>query len=257
MAQTGVLSSEEVRVMRAELAEGKTPTVWFTQAAVGVTQGRSGKVVSLGELDEGDFIQVKPAGSQDVLSFSAGEVTTSRPPRQRKAPAGEAKTPSPSRSSKKPGKAADASPSVSSPDSGAGASNGRATSKTSSGKSAGDHKEPARSPSSGAAGGASSQPRRRTGQQPGVVITLTSSPSGQWTVDVTTGKKRVLKEAPVSASAVAHAAEALHEDVAGAVEPLFEAAREQQRARVEQLQQELVEAERALADLTDQPSRGR
>ncbi len=242
--------------MRAELAEGKTPTVWFTQAAVGVTQGRSGKVVSLGDLDEGDFIQVKPAGSQDVLSFSAGEVTTSRPPRQRKAASGEGKAASSSRASKKTGAAAKTPPSVSGGSAGSAESTGRATSKAQGGSSAGDHADSGRSATTGPVGGTPTQARRKTRQHSGVVVTLTSTPSGEWTVDVMTGKKRVLKEAPVSASAVAHAAEALHEDVAGAVEPLLEAAREQQRARVEQLQQELVEAERALAELADQPSRG-
>ncbi|QGK71218.1 cell wall anchor protein [Allosaccharopolyspora coralli] len=251
MAQTGALSSDEIRGLRADLAAGRTPTVWFTQAAVGVTQGRSGKVVSLGDLDEGDFIQVKPAGSQDVLSFSAGEVTMSRPSRQRKTSSGRGKV----ASSKKTSAAEGAVTSVSGRSDESGASHARAPSKASAGQSAGGHGARGRATSTKTAA-AAPPAQRKTGQQPGVVITLTSTSGGQWIVDVTTGKKRVLKEAPVSASAVAHAAEALHEDVAGAVEPLLEAAREQQRARVEQLQQELAEAERALSELTDQPSRG-
>src|SRR5919201_3769747 len=83
MSQARALSSDDVRGLRAELAAGGTPTVWFTASAVGVTEGRSGKVIALDEPAEGDFIQVRPAGSKDVLSFSAGEVTLVKPPRKK------------------------------------------------------------------------------------------------------------------------------------------------------------------------------
>lgn len=80
------LSSDELRELREDLSTGTTPTVWFTGSAVGVPEGRSGKVVALGEPAEGDFIQVRPAGSRDVLSFSATEVTKVKPPRKKAAP---------------------------------------------------------------------------------------------------------------------------------------------------------------------------
>lgn len=83
MSQARALSSDEVRGLREQLAAGETPTVWFTPAAVGVQEGRSGKVMALDEPAEGDFIQVRPAGSKDVLSFSVGEVTMVKPPRKR------------------------------------------------------------------------------------------------------------------------------------------------------------------------------
>ena len=67
------LSPEELNGLKEELAAGTTPTVWFTAAAVGVPEGRSGKVIALADPEEGDFIQVRPAGSKDVVSFSAAD----------------------------------------------------------------------------------------------------------------------------------------------------------------------------------------
>ncbi|GAA2790057.1 hypothetical protein GCM10010470_25880 [Saccharopolyspora taberi] len=93
--------------------------------------------------------------------------------------------------------------------------------------------------------------RRKPKQPAGATVTLTADQAGQWSVEVSTGKKRVLRPTPVPASAVAQAAKSLHADVADAVEPLLEAAREQQRVRVEQLQQELADAQRMLDELTE------
>ena len=70
-------------------------------------------------------------------------------------------------------------------------------------------------------------------------------------MEITVGKKRVLRPMPVAASAVAQAAKALHGDVAEAVEPLIEAAREQQRSRVEKLRDELADAQRMLDELSE------
>ncbi len=82
-------------------------------------------------------------------------------------------------------------------------------------------------------------------------MTLTADQEGQWSVEVSTGKKRVVRSTPVAANAVAQAAKALHADVAAAVEPLIDAAREQQRARVEQLREELAAAQAALDELAN------
>lgn len=221
MSQARALSSGDVGQLRDELAAGSTPTVWFTASAVGVPEGRSGKVVALGEPAEGDFIQVRPAGSKDVLSFSSAEVTVVKPPRKRK----EAEQPAPASTSApakestvdKSAKAADSSPA-----------------KPAAGERA-------------AAGGTRRKPRQPVA---GATITLTASADGQWSVEVNNGKKRVLRPTSVSASAVAQAAKSLNTEVAEAVEPLLEAAREQQRERVEQLQQELATAQRMLDELT-------
>ncbi|HEV2780986.1 MAG TPA: cell wall anchor protein, partial [Actinophytocola sp.] len=83
MAQLVSLSDEDLAQLRDELAGGRAPMVWFTPAAVGVPAGGSAKVVAFDEPGEGDFIQVRPTGSKDVLSFSPSELTRTRPPRKK------------------------------------------------------------------------------------------------------------------------------------------------------------------------------
>lgn len=231
MPQARTLSSDEIRGLREELSSGGTPTLWFTSAAVGVPEGRSGKVMALDEPAEGDFIQIRPAGSKDVLSFSAAEVTTVKPPRKRKepeqaAPAPVAETPRAAAKAPEPKPAA-----------------------------APARPEPARSaPNAGAESApkpAAAANRRKPKPPAGATVILTADQAGQWNVEVSTGKKRVLRPTPVSTSAVAQAAKSLHEEVAAAVEPMLEAAREQQRERVEQLEQQLADAQRMLHELTE------
>lgn len=230
------LSSDELRTIREELSAGTTPTVWFTSSAVGVQEGRSGKVIALGEPAEGDFIQVRPAGSKDVLSFSTAEVTQVKPPRKKPTPEPAAKpaaktpasTPSPATETKpaekpaaKPAPAPAAKPST------------QATAK----------------PADTAA--ARRKPRQVKQPVGGAVVTLTADQDGQWSVEVANAKRKLVKPTQVPANAVAQAAKLLHDDVAAAVEPLIEAAREQHRARVEQLRAELEAAEAALEELDE------
>ncbi|MCX0271505.1 hypothetical protein NLM24_12450, partial [Nocardia zapadnayensis] len=73
------LSDNDLEQIAAEIEAGRPPMVWFTAAAVGVTEGRSGKVVSLGDPADGDFLQIRPTGSKDVLSFGPTEVTMVKP----------------------------------------------------------------------------------------------------------------------------------------------------------------------------------
>ncbi|MGI8308093.1 DUF6319 family protein [Saccharopolyspora hattusasensis] len=238
------LSSDELRELREELSTGTTPTVWFTGSAVGVPEGRSGKVVALGEPAEGDFIQVRPAGSKDVLSFSATEVTKVKPPRKKAAP-----PEPPAKPAAKP-RMADAPP--------AKPPVGRAKPTAEQAKPAAPAKPRAAAASAPAGASTSAKPagdaapRRKPRQAKpigGATVTLTADQDGQWSVEVSTGKKRVVRPTPVAANAVAQAAKALHDDVAAAVEPLVDAAREQQRARVEQLRAELAAAQAALDEL--------
>lgn len=249
MSQARALSSDEVRGLREELTSGNSPTVWFTSSAVGVPEGRSGKVTALDDSEEGDFIQVRPAGTKDVLSFSPGEVTLVKPPRKRK----EQETPAPARNGTANSPAgAKAAGAKSAQQPTAGGAQAAAASAGSAAKSA----APAKPESSGEAKSDGSRSangtgRRKPRQPTPATVTLTADQTGQWSVEVTTGKKRVLRPMQVSASAVGQAAKALHDDVAEAVEPLLEAAREQQRVRVEQLQQELADAQRALEELTE------
>lgn len=256
MSNARALSTDDIRGLRDELAAGGRPTVWFTSSAVGVQEGRSGKVVALDEPAEGEFVQVRPAGSKDVLSFSAGEVTVVKP----------ARTP---RKETASSKSADASKSTADSKSGAASSGAKATEAGSSGaKSATAQPAGTKSTSTESAGTTSAKTATtsaKTGttssrtasagkakpkNPAGATVTLTAGEDGQWHVEVSNGRKRVVKPTPVSASAVAGAAKELHEDVAQAVEPLLEAAREHQRARVEQLQRELSDAQRMLDELS-------
>lgn len=251
MSNARALSTDDIRGLRDELAAGGRPTVWFTSSAVGVQEGRSGKVVALDEPAEGEFVQVRPAGSKDVLSFSAGEVTVVKPartPRKETPPKSSAASTSPADA--KSGAARSASPSSS----GAKATTAKsAGAKSTSTESAGTTSAKA-STTSAKTGSTSSGTTSATKAKPkspaGATVTLTAGQDGQWHVEVSNGRKRVVKPTPVSASAVAGAAKELHEDVAQAVEPLLEAAREHQRARVEQLQRELSDAQRMLDELS-------
>lgn len=225
MSQARALSADDVRQLRGDLAGGATPTVWFTSAAVGVPEGRSGKVITIADVEEGDYIQVRPAGSKDVLSFSAAEVTVVKPPRKRKEPA-----------------AAAAAASAATPK--------ESTVYTPPPRVSAVEKESA-APAESEKPAVTPQRRKpRQTSVAGATIILTADTDGQWSVEVSNGKKRVLKPTTVPASAVAQAAKSLHMDVEHAVEPLLDAAREQQRVRVEQLQRELEDAQRMLDDLT-------
>lgn len=281
------LSEQELRSIRDELAAGGTPTVWFTNSAVGVPEGRSGKVVSLGEPAEGDFIQVRPAGTKDVLSFSNAEVTQVKPVRKRSTPAkttadtqttAAGKTTVATASDRATTARAEAvSPATGSTSgstgggaSSSGTSSGSTTSRgekaaapeksTTTRSTTAKTRQPAgrntpaatSSPNTspaGAASGSKSSSGKRPARPSGATVTLAADENGQWTVEVSTGKKRTVRPTQVSPNAVAEAAKALHGDVAAAVEPLIDAAREQQRARVEQLRAELASAEEALGEL--------
>ena len=211
------LSEDQLTSIAQELAEGRPTTVWFTPAAVGVDAGKSAKVTALTDPAEGDFIQVKPTGSKDVLSFSPNELTLDKPPRVRKpAPAPEPPQPEPKPMDEllvvreKPEKP------VAKPT------------------------EPAKPVTRG-----------RPKQPSPVTVTLSSTEEGEWTVEVITGKKRTVRPTTVAPSAVAHAARLLGADVAEAIEGVIDAAREQQRARVARLQAELEAARQALAELAE------
>jgi hypothetical protein len=226
------LSAEQIDHLRAELDAGRTPMVWFTTAAVGVDAGRSAKVVSLTEPYEGDFIQVRPTGAHDTLSFSTSELTMDKPARRPKAsptPPPPPAQPEPvigellvvrERPTRKPPAAKPADPQPSAP----------------SAPSVSEAKRPARG----------------RGRQPApITVTLSSNPEGEWTVEVLTGSRRSVRPQPVPAGAVASAARALGGDIEAAIEGALSAARDQQRARVAQLEAELATARQALAELSD------
>jgi hypothetical protein len=103
MGQAGgdPLSEDEVASLRAAVASGQRPTVYFTAAAVGVDAARSGKVAAIDDVAEGEFIHVKPAGHADVLAFSPAELALSKPRQNARQPAGGSR-PSGTRATKAP-----------------------------------------------------------------------------------------------------------------------------------------------------------
>ncbi|WP_256666958.1 DUF6319 family protein, partial [Nocardia cyriacigeorgica] len=84
-----------------------------------------------------------------------------------------------------------------------------------------------------------------------VTVTISGTADGEWSVDVVNGKKRTVRALPVNSAAVAQAAKLLHPEVAEVVGGIMEAVREAQLAKVEQLQAELEEARKLLAELPD------
>lgn len=229
------LSSDELRAIREELSAGTTPTVWFTSSAVGVQEGRSGKVIALGEPAEGDFIQVRPAGSKDVLSFSTAEITQVKPPRKKPTPEPPAK-PAAKAPAGKPSQDTAAKPPA------------KPAAKPTAAPAA---KPPATTTKSSETDAARRKPRPVKQPVGGAVVTLTADDNGQWSVEVANAKRKLVKPTQIPANAVAQAAKVLHDDVAAAVEPVIESAREQHRARVEQLRAELEAAQAALEELDE------
>ncbi|OZM77019.1 DUF6319 family protein [Pseudonocardia sp. MH-G8] len=235
MAAPNPLSDQDLEAARAELSAGKPVTVWFTPAAVGVPAGGSAKLIAIDDTAEGDFIQIRPAGTRDTMFCSPGELTRTRPPRKR---AGSASAPAPEpakgpESAKRPEPAKRATPAPAPP--------------------APVPAEPARPAEPPAAEKRPERPRAagRTPRPPAeVTVTLNASPDGEWTVEVMTGKKRSVKATPVQAGDVAKAARALPSEVAEAIESSLEAARLRQVDRVERLRAELDAAQRALQELS-------
>ncbi|KAA2261147.1 hypothetical protein F0L68_18090 [Solihabitans fulvus] len=249
------LSPQDLDHLRAELAAGRPCTVWFTPAAVGVEAGRSAKVVAFDEPAEGDFIQLRPTGSKDVLSFSPAELTVAKPPRKPATkPAARAAKPE----AAKPEVAEAAAPTVEpwmpevAPTESRPARAAKPAEPTRPAEARPTEPRSAE-PKSGEQDGARRPARAAAGRRPRVAevtVTLTSTAEGEWTADVVSGKKRTVRAVPVPASAVAQAAKALHPEVAEAIETVLDAAREQHAARVAQLRAELEAAQRALDELT-------
>jgi hypothetical protein len=231
------LSDTDIQSIAADLGRGNQPMVWFTSLAIGVEEGRSGKVVTLGDPDEGDFVHVKPTGSKDVLSFSPTEVTLTKPAPKRAAPVKPAPV-----EEVKPAETATAETTPAenkSPDAKPGNTKPAAT------------KTPADEQPAVAKTGSRSAGAARKAKPAETTVTLLGGVDGEWTVDVQSGKTRPVRGLPVTGAAVAQAAKALHPEVHEAIEAVLEAARGAQRAKVEQLQAELAEAKRMLEELSD------
>ncbi|WP_028933270.1 DUF6319 family protein [Pseudonocardia spinosispora] len=233
MAGPKSLSEQELTTVREELSTGKAVTVWFTSAAVGVPVGGSAKVISLGDVPEGEFIQVKPAGSRDTMFCSPSELTTARPPRKRPAKPPELAPEQTAPAVRAP--APEPAPQVRTP-----------VPPSPPERSQVVHAEPAKV--------SDDRPRPASGRSvkrpPDVTVTMIATTEGEWTVEVMIGKKRTVRPTAVSPADVAKAARSLPPEVAEAIESTLEAARQRQLDRVEALRAELDAAQRALEELT-------
>ncbi|MFI2231670.1 DUF6319 family protein [Nocardia testacea] len=238
------LSDNDLEQIAAEIDAGRPPMVWFTAAAVGVTEGRSGKVVSLGDPADGDFLQIRPTGSKDVLSFGPTEVTLVKPQRDKPAPA-PPPTPQPAPEKKEPPVTSAASPTTSAP---SAADRKPAPAPA---KSAAAEPKSAAAPRTPSAAKAAKAPAARKTKTPEVTVTINGTADGEWTVDVTAGKKRTARAVPVTGTAVAQAAKLLPPEVSEVVDGLLESVRGAQEAKVQQLQAELEQARKLLEELTD------
>ncbi|MEU0506820.1 DUF6319 family protein [Nocardia sp. NPDC005998] len=241
------MSDTEIQQIATDIAGGRPPMVWFTAAAVGVPEGRSGKVVEIGDRSESDFLRVKPTGSKDVLSFSPTEVTLTKPPRDKAATASPAQPKSTTRKESTVTQPSTVTTSIATPPSPAPSPTPVVP------KPVAPAAEPAKpAASTGAAKpAAKATAARAKPKAPEVTVTLTGTADGEWSVDVVSGKKKSVRGLPVNSSAVAQAAKVLHPEVAEVVAGILEAARVVQESKVQQLQAELAEAKRLLEELSD------
>lgn len=267
-ATAAALTDEDVEHVRGEVAAGRPAAVWFTAAAVGVPAGGSAKVVAVGDAADGEFIQVRQAGSRDTMFCSPQELTRTRPARKRAETAGKPAAPPPDRPKPAagspppvppPGRPRQAAaPVAPAPVTAGPAVPVRATrvraaaapvapvpAPAASPPAADVPAVPAAAPATPAARSAGSR-RRGAADAEGMSVHLTATAEGEWSVEVLAGRTRVVPPTPVPAAAVAGAARSLPPAVAGAIESALERARERQRERVERLRAELDAAQQML-----------
>ncbi|MFD1148262.1 DUF6319 family protein [Saccharothrix hoggarensis] len=84
-----------------------------------------------------------------------------------------------------------------------------------------------------------------------LTLTVTGTADGEWQADLVHGTKRVVQGLVISAAAVSRAAKELHDDIAGGIDEVIEAARTQHRTRMEELEAELAKVKAALAELSE------
>nr|WP_243653982.1 DUF6319 family protein [Pseudonocardia endophytica] len=89
----------------------------------------------------------------------------------------------------------------------------------------------------------------RTTRVVSMTLTVSGSADGEWQAELKNGSTWVARGLPVTASAVSQAAAALHADLAGPVDEVIDAARSTRAARVAELEAELEQAKKALAEM--------
>lgn len=237
MTAQGALTEQDVLAAREGLAAGRSVTLWFTAAAVGVPPGGSAKVVAVGDPADGDFIQVRPARSRDTVFCSPNELTSTRPARRR-APREEPETTEPTKG----------------PTKGPGEEPSSPVAPTATQVEPAAPAEPPAAPARPRTrAGSRSRADRSAGRAEAAetTVSLTATADGEWSVEVRVGTKLVVPPASMQAPDVATAARSLPPAVAEVVTSVLEGARHRQRERVEQLRAELDAAQRALEQLGD------
>ncbi|SFQ73849.1 hypothetical protein SAMN05421810_11622 [Amycolatopsis arida] len=82
-----------------------------------------------------------------------------------------------------------------------------------------------------------------------LTLTVTGTADGEWQAELKHGSKWVARGLEIPAAAVSRAAKELHAELSGPIDEVINAAREQQQAKVAQLEAELEQARQALAEL--------
>ncbi|EHR53199.1 hypothetical protein SacmaDRAFT_5030 [Saccharomonospora marina XMU15] len=82
-----------------------------------------------------------------------------------------------------------------------------------------------------------------------LTLTVTGTADGEWQAELKHGSKWVARGLDIPASAVSRAAKELHEDLSVPIDEVINAAREQQQAKVAELEAQLEQAKQALAEL--------
>ena len=91
----------------------------------------------------------------------------------------------------------------------------------------------------------------RTTRTVELILTVSGPADGEWQAELKQGSTWLTRGLPVSAAAVVRAAHELHSEIAGPIDAVIGAAREQRAARVAALEAELAEARKALAEMAE------
>lgn len=84
-----------------------------------------------------------------------------------------------------------------------------------------------------------------------LTLTVTGTADGEWQAELKHGSTWVARGLEIPAAAVSRAAKELHDELSAPIDEVINAAREQQQARVAQLEAELEQARQALANLDE------
>jgi hypothetical protein len=91
----------------------------------------------------------------------------------------------------------------------------------------------------------------RTTRTVELTLTVSGTADGEWEAELKQGSSWITRGLPVTAAAVARAAQELHTQLAEPIEAVIGAAREQRAARVAALEAELEQARKALAEMEE------